>query len=64
VERNVVIVTALNPHIGYDNGARVAKEALATGKSVRQVVLELGLLTEDELDRALDLKRMTEGGVL
>ncbi|MEX0946341.1 MAG: class II fumarate hydratase [Acidimicrobiia bacterium] len=64
VERNVVIVTALNPHIGYDNGARVAKEALASGKSVRQVVLELGLMSEEELDRALDLKRMTEGGVL
>ncbi|HEU4750810.1 MAG TPA: class II fumarate hydratase [Acidimicrobiia bacterium] len=64
VERNVVIVTALNPHIGYDNGARVAKEALATGKSVRQVVLELGLMSEEELARALDLKRMTEGGVL
>jgi fumarate hydratase class II len=64
VERNVIIVTALNPHIGYDNGAKVAKEALATGKSVRQVVLELGLMSEEELDRALDLKRMTEGGVL
>ena len=64
VERNVIIVTALNPHIGYDNGAMVAKEALATGKSVRQVVLERGLMSEEELDRALDLKRMTEGGVL
>ncbi len=64
VERNVVIVTALNPHIGYDNGAKVAKEALATGKSVRQVVLELGLMSEEELDQALDLKRMTEGGIL
>jgi len=64
VERNVIIVTALNPHIGYDNGAKVAKEALATGKTVREVVLEKGLMTTDELDRALDLKRMTEGGVL
>lgn len=64
VERNVIIVTALNPHIGYDNGAKVAKEALATGKSVRQVVLEMGLMSEDDLDRALNLKRMTEGGIL
>lgn len=64
VERNVIIVTALNPHIGYDNGAKVAKEALATGKSVRQVVLDMGLMSEAELDRALDLKRMTEGGIL
>jgi fumarate hydratase class II len=64
VEKNVIIVTALNPHIGYDNGAKVAKEALVTGKSVRQVVLEMGLMSQEELDRALDLKRMTEGGVL
>jgi fumarate hydratase class II len=64
VERNINIVTALNPHIGYDNGAKVAKEALATGKSVRQVVLELGLMSETDLDRALDFRKMTEGGVL
>jgi len=64
VERNVIIVTALNPHIGYDNGAKVAKEALASGKSVREVVLEFGLMTEANLDRALDLMKMTEGGVL
>jgi aspartate ammonia-lyase len=64
VERNVIVVTALNPHIGYDAGAQVAKEALATGKSVREVVLEHGLLTEEDLDRVLDIKKMTEGGVL
>jgi fumarate hydratase class II len=64
VEKNVTIVTALNPHIGYDNGAKVAKEALGTGKSVREVVLEQGLMSEEELDRALDLKRMTAGGIL
>ena len=64
VERNVIVVTALNPHIGYDNGAMVAKEALATGRSVREVVLEKGLLSEDELDAVLDLRKMTEGGVL
>ncbi|HUP15480.1 MAG TPA: class II fumarate hydratase [Acidimicrobiia bacterium] len=64
VERNVIVVTALNPHIGYDAGAKVAKEALATGKSVREIVLEQGLMTEADLDRVLDLKKMTEGGVL
>jgi fumarate hydratase class II len=63
-ERNVIVVTALNPHIGYDNGALVAKEALATGRSVREVVLERGFLSEEELDALLDLRRMTEGGVL
>lgn len=63
VERNAIIVTALNPHIGYDNGARIAKEAVASGRSVRELVLEAGLMTEDELDDALDIKGMTEGGL-
>ena len=64
VERNAIVVTALNPHIGYDNGAKIAKEAVATGRSVRDLVLEAGLMSEEELDAALDIKRMTEGGVL
>ena len=63
VEKNAIIVTALNPHIGYDNGAKIAKEAVATGRSVRELVLEAGLMTEDELDDALDIKKMTEGGL-
>ena len=63
LEKNVIVVTALNPHIGYDAGSRVAKRAFAEGRTVRDVVLEEGLMTADELDAALDLKRMTEGGV-
>ena len=63
VEKNAIIVTALNPHIGYDNGARIAKEAVATGRSVRELVLEAGLLSEEEVDEALDIKGMTEGGL-
>ena len=63
VEKNAIVVTALNPHIGYDNGARIAKEAVASGRSVRELVLEEGLMSEEELDEALDLKGMTEGGL-
>jgi fumarate hydratase class II len=63
LERNAVIVTALNPHIGYDNGARIVKEAAVTGRSVRELVLQAGLMSEEELDAALDLKKMTEGGI-
>ena len=63
VERNAIIVTALNPHIGYDNGAKIAKESILTGRSVRDLVLEAGLMSEAELDEALDLKGMTEGGL-
>ena len=61
--RNPILVTALNPVIGYNNGARVAKQALAQGKSLREVVLELGLMGEEELDAALDAMAMTEGGL-
>ena len=63
LERNASVVTALNPHIGYDNGAKIAKESLATGRSIRELVLEAGLMSAEELDAALDLKRMTEGGI-
>ncbi len=63
VEKNAIIVTALNPYIGYDNGAKIAKEAVASGRSVRELVLEAGLMSEDELDEALDIKGMTEGGL-
>jgi fumarate hydratase class II len=61
--RNPILVTALNPIIGYAKGAEVAKKSLAENKSVKQVVLELGLMTEEELDRALDARAMTEGGI-
>jgi len=64
LEKNAIVVTALNPYIGYDNGAKIAKEAARTGRSVRELVLEAGLLSEEELDKALDLKKMTEGGIV
>jgi fumarate hydratase class II len=63
LEKNVIVVTALNPHIGYDAGSKAAKRAFAEGRTVRDVVLEEGLMSADELDAALDLRKMTEGGV-
>ena len=54
VERSLMLVTALNPHIGYDNAAKVAKQAFAEGKTLKEVVLELGLLDELTLNAALD----------
>jgi aspartate ammonia-lyase len=53
VENSIGIVTALNPHIGYENATMVARQAYATGKSVRQVVLDLGLLPAETLDEVL-----------
>ncbi len=58
------IVTALNPYIGYEQAAKVVKTALAEGKDLRAVVLEMGLLSEEEVDRALDVLAMTKGGVV
>jgi fumarate hydratase class II len=57
-------VTSLNPYIGYENAAKVVKKAMSEGKDVRSVVLELGLLPADELDKALDVLAMTRGGVV
>ncbi|HTV12768.1 MAG TPA: class II fumarate hydratase [Acidimicrobiales bacterium] len=58
------IATALNPYIGYENAAKVVKQALATGKDLRTVVLENNLLSEEEVDRALDVEAMTRGGIV
>ena len=59
VKHSIGIVTALNPYIGYKASTKVAKEALETGRSVYDLVLEHGLMTKDKLDEALDPKAMT-----
>jgi fumarate hydratase class II len=61
--KNAILVTALNPVIGYLKGAEVAKEAMATGRTIRDVVVEKGYLTAGEADRILDARKMTEGGI-
>jgi aspartate ammonia-lyase len=61
-ESSMSIVTVLNPHIGYAAAAEIAKESLASGKSIRQIATEKGLLTEEELERIFDLRNMTEPG--
>ena len=62
VDRSLMLVTALNPHIGYDAASAVAKEALATGKTLRDVVLAKGLMDAATLDAALDPLSMTRPG--
>ena len=54
--------TALNPRLGYERVAELVKESAATGKGIRELVLEHGLVPEDEIDEALDLLRLTRGG--
>ncbi len=57
------LATALNPAIGYEAAAKVVKQSLAENKDLRTVVLEQGLLSEDEVDQALDVLAMTRGGL-
>ncbi|MCA0354853.1 MAG: aspartate ammonia-lyase [Chloroflexi bacterium] len=61
--KNAILVTALNPTIGYLKGAEVAKEAMATNRTIREVVVEKGYLTAEEADSLLDVRAMTEGGI-
>ena len=58
------IGTSLNPYIGYEKAAEVIKESVKTGKDLRTIVLERGLLSEADADKALDVMAMTKGGVI
>lgn len=58
-EGSLALVTALNPHIGYLNAAAVAKESLETGKSLREIVLDKGLMSAEDLAKVLDLDKMS-----
>ena len=61
--KNAILVTALNPVIGYQKGAEVAKEAMRTNRTVREVVVEKGYLSAEDADRLLNVRRLTEGGI-
>jgi fumarate hydratase class II len=62
LDQNAIIATSLVPHIGYDKVSEIIKKAFAEGRGVREVALEMDVLPEDELDAALDVRPMTEGG--
>ena len=64
VERSFPIITALVPKIGYEAAADIAKEALTTGRSVREIAAERKLLPAEELEDALDVRKLTEGGIV
>lgn len=63
VENSVGVVTAINPHVGYDVASSVAKEAIMSGRAVRDIVLEKGVLSNDELDIILNPYEMTRPGI-
>lgn len=64
VFNSVGIITAVTPHLGYRAASRVANEAIASGKPIRDIILRDKLMTEAELDKALDPYAMTEPGVV
>ncbi len=63
VQNSIGIITAINPHVGYENASEVAKESLKTGRTVRELTVEKGLLTDKELDIILDVYNMTNPGI-
>ncbi|HHU03969.1 MAG TPA: aspartate ammonia-lyase [Fastidiosipila sp.] len=63
VFNSVGILTAVTPHLGYRAASKVANEAIKTGKSIKEIILRDGLMTEEALDKALDPYVMTEPGV-
>ncbi len=62
IERSTAIATKLNPYIGYEKAAEVAKTSYKERIPVRQVVVDMGLMTEEEVEEALDIRAMTEPG--
>lgn len=63
VEKSVGVITALNPHLGYETAARIAREAITTGQSVRELCLKHNVLSEEELDLILSPNEMTYPGI-
>ncbi|MBR5048158.1 MAG: aspartate ammonia-lyase, partial [Erysipelotrichaceae bacterium] len=64
LDSSVGTVTALAPYLGYQKSAEIAKKALKTGRSIRELVLEEGLLNEQQLDVMMDDRKMTSPGIL
>jgi fumarate hydratase class II len=63
VDKNPVLVTALNRVIGYDKAAQIAKRAYAEGRALKDVAAEMTGLSKEELQNLLDPRKMTEGGI-
>ncbi|HLU37713.1 MAG TPA: aspartate ammonia-lyase, partial [Thermomicrobiales bacterium] len=63
VDKNPIMVTGLNPVIGYENGAKIAKKAYAEGRTVKEVAKELTDLSDEDLDRILDPAVLADPGI-
>jgi fumarate hydratase class II len=58
LQKSLMLVTALNPHIGYDNAARIAKTAHKTGRTLKETAVELGLVTAEQFDQWVRPEKM------
>ena len=63
LDKSVGIVTALLPHIGYEKSAELAREAYTTGKPIREIILERGILSKEKLEHILSPRQMTHPGI-
>jgi len=62
LSRSLMLVTALNPYIGYDNAAKIAKKAHKEGTTLKEAAVALGLVTTEQFDQWVDAKKMTQPG--
>jgi len=63
VEKSIGIITAINPHVGYETAAKLAREAYLTGESIRDLCIKYGVLTEEQLNEILNPYEMTHPGI-
>lgn len=63
VEKSISLVTAINPYVGYEKATEIARTAMETGRSVREICIESGVLTKEEVDEILDLNNLTSPGI-
>jgi aspartate ammonia-lyase len=63
LDRSTAVATALSPYIGYAATAEIAKAAVASGRTIRELVLERGLVKPEDLDRILSAEAMTQPGI-
>ncbi|MNC61697.1 Fumarate hydratase class II [compost metagenome] len=63
VEQSFGVITALNPHLGYEVAAQLVKEAMKSGRTVKEIITEKHLLSPEELEEILDPYQMTSPGI-
>jgi len=63
-ESSLMVITAIAPKIGYEAAARIAKKAMETRKSIKELLVEEGIFSKEEVDKILDVRKLAEGGII